>query len=922
MTALHQFVDLLERAGLPLDAEALADGLWLAVQIAAEQQVLPPPLPAPAEPIVVEHTAPSAPSAGPQAAAGEHIPPPEPPVEPPDGKVAPEEEPFPEASAPLYADSRALLGGNGSVEIAFATPQASALPGRLAIARALRPLMRRLPSRTRQQFDETATVQRIAEAELWVPALKAARERWYELVLVVDGSPSVLIWRQAINDFQQLLARHGAFRDVRCWTLLTGEAGFVLRRGIDITGNDGLPATGAELFDAQNRKLVLLVSDCAAPPWRDGRMATLLHTWGERGLVTLVQLLPEALWSRSGLGRMAAGSIGQAPQTLHNRALAFVERRRPLGALRARGMALPVVTLEPELLAQWAALAAGSTGLDLPARWLTTEASRTVAPMPAPQSANERVERFYASASEEALQLARLLAAAAPLNLHVMRLVQQAMLPDTRQIHLAEVFLSGLLRRETGQAPTADPETTLYDFVAGVREQLLAGASTDLSVQVLNVVSQYISERLGEPFDFRAWLASPAPGELAAEDPRRPFARLAATLLRGLGGEYALLAQRLAGESSAVFLNETSEDVEEIEQPEPQPQSWARLEMRVRQRAWEHYTLEMRYYPVGATNFEHYGPADIRLSEQLIAARTLDAKAYGALLTEMLFAAPGSTAWFVQCLDHSAEQQQPLNIALLDEGNALLSNIKWELLQHPQQNWFLSYQKPTVITRYVRAKRVIPPINKARAIDLQLLVAVGTYSGFSLFDTYPFTYNEENWIRPSLDVIPFKVIEFTGLHSINQAMQKDVDILYFSCYSSSRKGETQLLLDNDEGGKLIVNRNMLDGFFTSLSKPPSVVIFVTNNTQVVDAVVEPLGAMITRAGVPLAVVIQGSITAEMHSFFMSTFFAEVQRHGNALQAIGAARFAMQSQSDWWVPVLYTSRTDGQLWKVDSQPNPE
>jgi hypothetical protein len=115
---------------------------------------------------------------------------------------------------------------------------------------------------------------------------------------------------------------------------------------------------------------------------------------------------------------------------------------------------------------------------------------------------------------------------------------------------------------------------------------------------------------------------------------------------------------------------------------------------------------------------------------------------------------------------------------------------------------------------------------------------------------------------------------------------------------------------------------MLDGFFTSLSKPPSVVIFVTNNTQVVDAVVEPLGAMITRAGVPLAVVIQGSITAEMHSFFMSTFFAEVQRHGNALQAIGAARFAMQSQSDWWVPVLYTSRTDGQLWKVDSQPNPE
>ncbi len=47
----------------------------------------------------------------------------------------------------------------------FAAPTVPALPNTLAIERALRPLMRRVPSRTHVVLDEKATVQRIADED-------------------------------------------------------------------------------------------------------------------------------------------------------------------------------------------------------------------------------------------------------------------------------------------------------------------------------------------------------------------------------------------------------------------------------------------------------------------------------------------------------------------------------------------------------------------------------------------------------------------------------------------------------------------------------------------------------------------------------------------------------------------------------------
>ena len=47
------------------------------------------------------------------------------------------------------------------------------------------------------------------------------------------------------------------------------------------------------------------------------------------------------------------------------------------------------------------------------------------------------------------------------------------MLPESRQVHLAEIFLSGLLERVTPPEGATSADAVQYEFVTGVRDVLL-----------------------------------------------------------------------------------------------------------------------------------------------------------------------------------------------------------------------------------------------------------------------------------------------------------------------------------------------------------------------------------------------------------------------------------------------------------------
>ncbi|QQS49444.1 MAG: formylglycine-generating enzyme family protein [Acidobacteriota bacterium] len=157
----------------------------------------------------------------------------------------------------------------------------------------------------------------------------------------------------------------------------------------------------------------------------------------------------------------------------------------------------------------------------------------------------ERIARFRANASETAFQLACYLAVV-ELTMPIMRLVQQAMLPASRQIHLAEVYLGGLLfHHPQNVVNPLNPEEVVYDFYRGkndqdpgIRDLLLEITPKSHVERVRDEMSMLIEGRLAQSDEFRVLISLPgAQTGRQVDTARKPFSWISQAALRRLGYE-------------------------------------------------------------------------------------------------------------------------------------------------------------------------------------------------------------------------------------------------------------------------------------------------------------------------------------------------------------------------------------------------
>ncbi|MGB3656237.1 MAG: SAV_2336 N-terminal domain-related protein [Rivularia sp. (in: cyanobacteria)] len=442
-------------------------------------------------------------------------------------------------------------------------PTAQALRNQLAISRSLKPLKRRVPSKNEFILDEAATAERIAEEKLLLPVMRPAPERWLELALVIDEGASMMLWKQTIKEFKQLLERHGAFRDVRTWGLFISEDSKVwLRSKVGSVSRQKKLHNPRELIDPNGRRLFVIISDCVSPAWRNGTITKALVAWASTSPMTIIQVLPEWLWERSALG--VADSIllrslapGVPNQQLIMTALDLLDESDVVNKLK-----VPVVTLEPESLKNWAWMVAGAGDVQTKGFLLALDAEvfdiddESTENYQIELSAKQRLQRFRLTASPMARKLAGLLAAA-PVSLPVVRLIRQTMLPQSSQVHVAEVFLGGILKPLSPIDEGVEADKIQYDFVDGVRDLLLDAVPLTESTKVLRMVSEYVVKGANLSINqFTAMLANPG---LAVDDSSgvlvRPFAQVTAKVLSRLGGKYTELAEDL--EQSSEELSET-----------------------------------------------------------------------------------------------------------------------------------------------------------------------------------------------------------------------------------------------------------------------------------------------------------------------------------------------------------------------------
>ncbi len=441
----------------------------------------------------------------------------------------------------------------------FRAPSAAALPGKLALARALRPLKRRINSRLHHELNIDETVRLSAESQTIMPVDKPTRIRWLDLILVVDEWSSMVIWQQTIAELRRMLAQQGAFRNLVTLGFVTDlqSKQTQLHYGTGPGAQRHRPRKPEEFVDPSGETLVLVISDCVSPAWYNGQVLEMLNIWNGRvGKLALLQMLPERLWNRTSLRGWLDAPLRARQAGLANRKLdvdwprRWRRQEKPTNVLK-----VPVITLEPESLQQWALLMAGNGNLWVNGRVLLLDQtateqtadhpSQSQRPTPKRQDPLDRLEQFWSTASPTARKLAGYLAAA-PLSLPTMRLVQQTMVKEARQVHLAEVFLSGLFKHLTVFDPDKDPDDFRYDFLDDtVRKRLLEAINVYDRLDVLEQTTSFINSSTGQTMSFQAILAQPSNIDLIEiNETSQPFAFVTSVVLESMGVAFSPLAAR------------------------------------------------------------------------------------------------------------------------------------------------------------------------------------------------------------------------------------------------------------------------------------------------------------------------------------------------------------------------------------------
>ncbi|MEV3906625.1 TIR-like protein FxsC [Streptomyces canus] len=407
-------VRALDAVAPDLDGTALAEVLWLAARM--NQAVTDPPV----------EVSPPQPTAGA----------PVPPSVAPTGKDGPGTATGPEAGRPLH--ERLARASTRITGAAVATPKGAGLPLPQEVTRALRPWKRPWPRGRRSALDVAATVDGYARSGELIPVFRPAPERWFGLVLVVDRSPAMRVWQDLVEDFTSLLDRLGAFRTLQVRELGFGPEGLELRDRLGrLTGPD-------EPRSPDARRLVVVVSDCAAPGWREPEVWRRIRAWSLTTPVALLNPLPPKLWRRTALDlpsvRVRPGAPGAvSPHLIFDPPL--LPDDEPAGDTGA-WLPVPVLSTSPHSLDRWSrtlmrGAPEGCGAVLVPRGGRLSSRSRG-------RPGGVTAEGFLRTASPAAARLAVLCAPFGRLGMGLLHLIRQELVPQATVGDVAELLTSGL----------------------------------------------------------------------------------------------------------------------------------------------------------------------------------------------------------------------------------------------------------------------------------------------------------------------------------------------------------------------------------------------------------------------------------------------------------------------------------------------
>ena len=497
---------------------------------------------------------------------------------------------YPKAAADKYLPE---TDNNQKERYPLQVPDAPAIPNKQELGIALKSLRRKFPSSTEQELNEAKTIDFFVEQKIWMPIKEPIlTRRWLDLVLVIEVNNSLVIWKQTIKELRKFLQSLGIFRHIETWglkfnfsQLLPQELLFKLIVRVSpefipflILSSQNQKGEKIEIFhydDPQMRPyspefigttsgktLILLVSDLVSSVWSRPETYTLLQQWGRKGMVNLLQLLPERLWLRTTLGQQKSLKLNASVRLTSNQNLTIIPSSKKQEFSQDGEFKLPVLCLDPNILEEWSNLLMGVGNNQSVGYGIKPDNHRYSNFNQEEITATERVERFQQIASPNALRLAEHLSAVL-VTLPVIRVIQYTMIPNFNQGHVAEVLMGGLFKPLSEKiTPNINPDEIEFEFFDGVRDELLSGLTVDEITDVIEEVSSYLAEKMGISLkEFEALLIDSSKPENKLAKQVYPLAQVQAEVLEKLGGSYADFANQIRA-SNTGFTNEGKDLIE------------------------------------------------------------------------------------------------------------------------------------------------------------------------------------------------------------------------------------------------------------------------------------------------------------------------------------------------------------------------
>ncbi len=297
-----------------------------------------------------------------------------------------------------------------------------------------------------------------------------------------------------------------------------------------------------------------------------------------------------------------------------------------------------------------------------------------------------------------------------------------------------------------------------------------------------------------------------------------------------------------------------------------------------------------------------------------------DSAAYGRALSANLFAAPAAREAFNRAQAAAAALGSPLRVRVQISAEASeLQQLHWEKLYDSAGKEPL-FNSGVLISRYLSSDSW-NSVNLRPRHNLRALAAVSNPTDLDAYSLAPVDVTAElARAKQALSGIELETmggeagpVTLDGL--MQRLRQGKFDILYLVAHGMTRKGESALWLQNEQGETARVTGAALAEEYKKLEQQPvlTVLLACESAKQEAGASLTAVGPLLAAAGAPAVLAMQGKISIESGMKFMPVFFQDLLTEGMVDHAVAVARNAVRGQPDAWMPTLFTRLKSGMIY---------